>query len=362
MNTKQLINLMKSLGLHPSTKRSLPLFTLSTLGHAYTQELKKSMGFTYQGLGAIGGNNSFHSLINDDKVAEKVKYFLKNNPSQEKLFNQAQQLFIHSKQELTEATKYIPTQPEKFLRIIPLKYKDYITSIGIYNCFWRYIGDNASQKGISPERIQKISQERDQVASFYPTVEEWIKTGIEEVGKKEGFEGDLLRYLTFKEMEEYIKNKNISPQKFLELSQRRERYFYLLIEDGKEIVSTNSELIKEIEENFFKINKEVEIIIGNTAHPGKVIGRVFSLENSNPNNVYEDCILVASMTHPNHTSLIGKSKAIITDEGGILCHAAIIAREMNIPCIVGTKFATKILKEGDVVEVDATNGTVKILK
>ena len=57
-----------------------------------------------------------------------------------------------------------------------------------------------------------------------------------------------------------------------------------------------------------------------------------------------------------------KTSAIITDEGGITCHAAIISREFNIPCVVGTHTATQSLKDGDEVEVDADAGVVKILK
>ena len=57
-----------------------------------------------------------------------------------------------------------------------------------------------------------------------------------------------------------------------------------------------------------------------------------------------------------------KAAAIITDEGGITAHAAIVARELKKPCIVGTKIATKALKTGDVVEIDANKGVVKILK
>ena len=56
-----------------------------------------------------------------------------------------------------------------------------------------------------------------------------------------------------------------------------------------------------------------------------------------------------------------KASAIITDEGGIICHAAIASRELKKPCIIGTKIATKILKDGDLVEVDADNGIVGIL-
>jgi phosphohistidine swiveling domain-containing protein len=55
-------------------------------------------------------------------------------------------------------------------------------------------------------------------------------------------------------------------------------------------------------------------------------------------------------------------RVIFTDIGGITSHAAIISREFRIPCIIGTKIATKILKDGDLVEVDANKGVVKIIK
>jgi len=53
------------------------------------------------------------------------------------------------------------------------------------------------------------------------------------------------------------------------------------------------------------------------------------------------------------------AKAIVTDEGGLSCHAAIVARELGVPCIVGTKIATKVFKDGDLVEVDADKGIVR---
>ena len=54
--------------------------------------------------------------------------------------------------------------------------------------------------------------------------------------------------------------------------------------------------------------------------------------------------------------------AIVADEGGIVSHAAITARELKKPCVIGTKFATQILRDGDLVEVDADNGIVKVIK
>ncbi len=56
-----------------------------------------------------------------------------------------------------------------------------------------------------------------------------------------------------------------------------------------------------------------------------------------------------------------RAGAIITDEGGVTCHAAIVSREMKIPCVIATKHATRVLKDGDCVEVDAGNGLVTLV-
>jgi len=68
------------------------------------------------------------------------------------------------------------------------------------------------------------------------------------------------------------------------------------------------------------------------------------------------------MTRPGTIVACNQAAAIITDEGGITSHAAVIARELKIPCIVGTKHATQVLKDGDLVEVNANRGVVKIIK
>jgi pyruvate,water dikinase len=57
-----------------------------------------------------------------------------------------------------------------------------------------------------------------------------------------------------------------------------------------------------------------------------------------------------------------KASAIVTDEGGITCHAAIVSRELNKPCIIGTQIATELLFDGEIVEVDANNGVVRKIK
>ena len=78
--------------------------------------------------------------------------------------------------------------------------------------------------------------------------------------------------------------------------------------------------------------------------------------------VSEGDILVSPMTTPNFLPAMKKAAAFVTDEGGIMCHAAIVAREMKKPCVIGTKFATQIFKDGDMVEVDANTGIITIIK
>jgi pyruvate,water dikinase len=65
------------------------------------------------------------------------------------------------------------------------------------------------------------------------------------------------------------------------------------------------------------------------------------------------------MTSPDYVPLMRKAAAVVTDVGGLMSHAAVISREIGIPCITGTKSATKTLKNGDRVEVDVARGTVR---
>lgn len=108
--------------------------------------------------------------------------------------------------------------------------------------------------------------------------------------------------------------------------------------------------------------KKARLIKGITASSGSTRGRVRILKSPQEIELMEEGeILVIEMTSPVYVPAIKKAAAIITDIGGITCHAAIISRELGIPCIVGTRVATKVLKNGDLVEVDANNGIIKLL-
>jgi phosphohistidine swiveling domain-containing protein len=119
-------------------------------------------------------------------------------------------------------------------------------------------------------------------------------------------------------------------------------------------------------DNFMKLYSKEKIedkqLHGNAASLGKVIGKVRICKTKEDIlNFQKDEILVAKMTRPDFVPAMKKAKAIITDEGGITSHAAIVSRELGIPCIIGTKNATIILKNGMSVEVNANHGFVKIV-
>ncbi len=101
-------------------------------------------------------------------------------------------------------------------------------------------------------------------------------------------------------------------------------------------------------------------IKGIVVFPGCYRGRVRVAEKfEDLKKIKKGEILVAPMTRPAYNMYIRHAGAIIVDEGATLSHASILAREFSIPCVIGTKIATKVLKDGDLVEVDADNGIVK---
>jgi phosphohistidine swiveling domain-containing protein len=110
-------------------------------------------------------------------------------------------------------------------------------------------------------------------------------------------------------------------------------------------------------------------IRGTVASRGQVSGVVRLLNCNDPDNVnqtrlemQDGDVLVSAMIQLNVMDLVQRAGGLITDEGGMLSHAAILAREMAIPCIVGTHRATQVLRNGDKVELDAKEGCVKVIK
>ena len=102
---------------------------------------------------------------------------------------------------------------------------------------------------------------------------------------------------------------------------------------------------------------------GSIAFKGVVQGRVKIVNTIDDMKKFEEGdILVSIQSSPSLMPAIIICSAIVTDEGGIMCHASVISRELKKPCIIGTRIATKVLKDGDTIEVNADDGIVKIIK
>jgi pyruvate,water dikinase len=103
----------------------------------------------------------------------------------------------------------------------------------------------------------------------------------------------------------------------------------------------------------------VALLRGLGAAPGSAVGPVSLLATLSESGKFTDgAVLVTRMTAPDWVPLMRRAAAIVTDSGGMTCHAAIVSRELGIPCVVGTQDATKTLRDGELVTVDATHGLV----
>ena len=141
------------------------------------------------------------------------------------------------------------------------------------------------------------------------------------------------------------------------------KHHFAIISTEKIKIITDINKIQQLQSLLIHKQKSGTSITGTIASKGSAIGhaKVFLIPE-NFDKMKQGDILITSMTTPDFVPLMQRAAGIVTDIGGLLSHAAIISREMSKPCIVGTGSATSIFKDGDLVEVDANNGTVKKLK
>ncbi len=144
-----------------------------------------------------------------------------------------------------------------------------------------------------------------------------------------------------------------------ELNQRLKHYSILDVQGEKQQLFSGNEA-EELLKIMDKAPPQLDELKGMPVWEGIVRGRVCKLSTSDEiGRMKPGEILVCPMSDPDYMPAIKKASAIVADQGGLLCHAAIVARELQIPCVVGTEYATKLLKDGDEVEVDAVKGIIR---
>jgi len=290
--------------------------------------------------------------------------------------NELKKVFAQMMKKCGEDSEYVKNEINNFLRLFQ-KLKPYylgskkIESIEelrkvyeLYSDVWAY----TAMIFVLPtlpvtEELKKLAlKAREETQEYNETSEELFKEKLEEFFPH-------LKGKTRFILPEEVWNKEVEKSEIFERIKEREKgfiYYGGRIYTG-ELQENLDKLGIRLENKKSAVSGEAEYganeIKGQIAYKGKVSGRVKIVSSvEDLPKVQEGDVLVAAMTMPKYLPAMKRAAALVTDEGGITCHAAIVSRELGKPCVIGTKIATEVLKDGMKVEVDADNGIVKILE
>jgi phosphoenolpyruvate synthase/pyruvate phosphate dikinase len=224
--------------------------------------------------------------------------------------------------------------------------------------------DAAAKLGLS-EKDMKLADfmcEMSQLNEFRKSVKAQANyltySLLKEIAKRFGIGYIQLKYLVSEEIISMLKN----PETFSygTIEKRRKAWISRITENGM-VFYEGDEAIDFIKNEIGQLRSEtIKEIKGRIAQKGLAKGKVRLIFNrADISRLQQGEILVTSMTDPDMVMAMKKAAAIVTDEGGLTCHAAIVSRELGVPCIVGTENATHLLKDGEMVEVDADKGIVR---
>lgn len=180
---------------------------------------------------------------------------------------------------------------------------------------------------------------------------------LTEMASRRKVDPELTKFMIGREIADWFIHNAISQE---DLVERKKKSAFVVTKEGYYIAVGSK--VDDLKKQVFaeKSYEEVDDIRGITACTGRAVGTVRVIKSArDAGDIEEGDILVAVMTRPDYIHGMKKAGAIVTNEGGVTCHAAIVSRELGIPCIIGTKVATEVLRDGDTVEVNANHGWVK---
>ncbi|MEW6610843.1 MAG: PEP-utilizing enzyme [Patescibacteria group bacterium] len=187
----------------------------------------------------------------------------------------------------------------------------------------------------------------------------WITIVLREIGRRLGLTLSEMYYTDHHKIETMLRDKRIARAL---IHERMKLCAYVIWPSHYRIVVGRQAHMWH--ERFLGgTRKAIGELKGVSAASGVAVGNAKVVRDVNDGRkIKPDDILVTGMTRPHWMPFLKKVKAIVTDEGGITCHAAIVAREMHIPCIIGTKVATRVLHDNDLIEVNTNHHCVRIIK
>lgn len=359
---REALEIIQKYGLKIGFKRKTTFLIYTSAPVGYTLHLRKNYGLSYQAVGVLKEDDSMLTLVNADSIAQNMDTFLRSKKDRiQGIIKEGEQAIPSYQQKIHEFKEKSEKNPKEVITmLLEFMLSQYWGGIfGIFNCLYRYAGEQG-KRDLSGSIIHKIADLRNRLAKFYHEVDKIFISCTNIIGEQEGFEGKLLQNCTPFELQDYLKKGKLDAVLKAKLQQREHFCLYFFIEEGEqEIVITDTKVISGVLDSVgHHTPDQQQELHGSCAYPGKVQGVVFNSFTSTK-RINKGEIFVTHMTTPKDLPQLDKCAAIITDEGGILSHAAILARELKKPCIIGTKIATKVLKDGDFTELDAEKGTVK---
>lgn len=192
---------------------------------------------------------------------------------------------------------------------------------------------------------------------FYWTIEPYFK----KLAKEKSLSFSQIQFLKPTEIADLFSGKEIDP----DIANMRKKMYAIYFHDqiSEEFFGSKAaEILAYLQQSTKNHHAEVNILQGEAGSPGKANGIVKIIDHSSEmGKMNKGDILVSHTTNPTLVPAMKLAAGIVADIGGVTSHAAIISRELGIPCVTGTKIATQVLKDGDRVEVDAYQGLVTVL-
>jgi pyruvate,water dikinase len=168
-------------------------------------------------------------------------------------------------------------------------------------------------------------------------------------------EKEDIYYLTFEELREVVRTNKLDYQI---ISQRKNEYKLFKKLTPPRVMTSDGEIIAG---KYNRENLPAGAIVGLAVSSGVIEGRARVILNMEDADIEEGDILVTSFTDPGWTALFVSIKGLVTEVGGLMTHGAVIAREYGLPAVVGVENATKLIKDGQRIRVNGTDGYIEIL-
>ncbi|WP_284037362.1 phosphoenolpyruvate synthase [Neobacillus sp. 114] len=246
-------------------------------------------------------------------------------------FEQGRQEALKKEQELLERLKQLPDGEQKAKetkRMIDLirnfiGYREY-PKYGMINRYFVY--------------KQALLKEAEQL----------VQNGV--IHEKED-----IYYLTFEELREVVRTNKLDYQ--IICKQKDEYKLYEKLTPPR-VITSDGEILTG---KYKRENLPAEAIVGLPVSSGVIEGRARVILNMEDANLEDGNILVTTFTDPSWTPLFVSIKGLVTEVGGLMTHGAVIAREYGLPAVVGVENATKLIKDGQRIRVNGTEGYIEIL-